>query len=136
VLSLLGTMAVVLGVAATEGYSAARISILSPYQDAAMDARADASAGIPIVFYNIIPRRPSMLFYAATYSPIERKETPLLPYLEANLPTGFTAADVVLSNASYEKYLAPESAAANWKLTILTQHGEEPNKWILVRLER
>ncbi len=136
VVALMGTMALVLGVAATEGYSAAKVSLLLPYQQAAIDARGDASAGIPIVFYNIIPRRPSMLYYAATYSPIERKETPLLPYLQANLHGEMGPVDVVLSESSLEKYLNPEAVAAGWRVKTLTRHGQAPNEWILVRLER
>ena len=136
VVVLIGTMTLVLGIGVTEGYTAARVSILSPYQDAAADARVDAANGIPIVFYNIIPRRPSMLFYARSYSPIERKETPLLPYLNAKLSSEFKNVDVVLSSASLDNYLVPEAAAAKWQVTTLTQHGENPNKWLLVRLSR
>lgn len=132
VIALVGTMALMVGVAVTEGYSAARRSLLSPYQEAAIDAQSDAAAGLPVVFYNIVPRLPSMLFYAETYSPIERKETPLLPYLAHAFPDGLKSLDVALTRGSLEKYLRPEADSAGWKIRILTTH----DRWTLVRLFR
>ena len=136
VVALIITMALVVGLASTEGYAAARDSLLAPYQMVAMDARKDAALGMPVVFYNIIPRRPSMLFYAATYAPIERKETPLLPYLSTATSPKNRSVDVVVTSACLKKYLAPEVSAARWGIQILSDRGEGVNECLLVRISK
>ncbi len=65
----------------TMGYTIARREVMEPYQGLAKRATPFAARGVPVVYYNIVPRRPSMLYYS-DYSPFERKETPLLPFLQ------------------------------------------------------
>jgi hypothetical protein len=129
---LIGTMAGVTAVAATEGYSAVKTAVLDPYQQIAAAARQDAHAGIPVIFFNIVPRRPSMLYYAADYSPVERKEAPLLPYLDSALPPGTAAVDVVLSVRSYNELLLPEFAGSAWRIQCPARNAE----WMLLQLRR
>ncbi len=136
IFALILTMAAVVGVAATEGYSAAGDALMSPYQKAARQARGDAASGVPIVFYNITPRRPSMLYYASTYSPIERKEAPLLPYLNTALPVYRREVDVVVTAASMTKVLAPEVKTAGIAMQELGRYGEGANECLLVRVVR
>ena len=118
----------------TRGYAIIEQSVLDPYQRLARAARADAERGLPVVFYHIIPRRPSMLFYAG-YSPLERKETPLLPFLQSVLPPGQSEADVITSHASLKSLLAPElraNPAVSYR--ILAESGGQAGGWALLRL--
>lgn len=134
-LACLATMPVaLLALGATEGYAVARSAILGPYQQTARDADTDAATGIPVVYYHIIPRRPSMLYYAR-YSPYERKEAPLLPFVRTALP-GAVRVDVVTSRAVLDNLLAPEVAAApGSSLRVLAEHEAAGGGWVLVRVD-
>jgi 4-amino-4-deoxy-L-arabinose transferase-like glycosyltransferase len=126
-----GTMAGFVGIAATAGYALADRDLIGTYQRLAAAARADAEAGLPVVYYNIVPRRPSMLFYAG-YAPFERKETPLRPFLRDTLPTA-REMDILTSTDTYETKLRPELAVApEFALRPLRSEGG----WILLRLTR
>jgi 4-amino-4-deoxy-L-arabinose transferase-like glycosyltransferase len=134
--ALIACMTLVVLEASTLGYSVADRFVQSPFQQAAVFARKDAAAGIPVVFYNISPRLPSMLYYAETYSPIERKETPLLPYLEGLRHTGYSpdarGVDVALAKKSLETQLKPEADKAGWTI----EHLYENEGFLVVRLVR
>ncbi len=93
---LAGMMLVIMGVGATQGYHVAAQNVMLPFQQSAMDANISAENGVPILFYNIVPRRPSMLFYSA-YSPVETRETPLVPYLRSHLGADSSEIQVITS---------------------------------------
>lgn len=117
----------------TEGFAVARDAVLAPYQQSAADARTDAVHGVPIIFYHIIPRRPSMNFYAG-YSPYERKETPLVPYLRQALPTA-TTFDVITSRSTLDTLLSPEvNGIPGARLMVLGQRGGAQG-WVRLRLK-
>lgn len=133
---LAATMLTFCGIAATVGYAVAARYVLDPYQQVAADARSDADAGIPVIFYHIIPRRPSMLFYAE-YSPLEQKDEPLLPFLNACVSPAHPAADVITSRRTLREQLEPELAASgdvSWR--ILGANGSGTEGWILLQIAR
>lgn len=131
VLMLALTPALLTALAFTEGYSVAADSILGPYQRVARDALPDARRNLPIVYYHIIPRRPSMLFYGG-YSPLERKETPLLPYLAQEAPES-AEVDVVTSYDTYVNLILPElRRGTGVRSSVLSVR----QGWVLVRLSR
>lgn len=129
-LMMVGTVAIASG----EGYSSANRSLFSPYQDLAIQARGDAKRGIPVIFYNIIPRRPSMLYYAADYSPIERKETPLLTFLGSHIPPEARDVDVITFRKTLVNQLEPEIKNARSSYTILSDTDNSNSEWVLLRL--
>ena len=126
-------MVLVLGVGGTEGYAVVREAVLGPYQQLALSARSDVGAGIPIVYYHIVPRRPSMLFYGE-YSPFERKETPLLPFLAACLTPTQRAADVITNGQSYTRLLVPEINSLPGATIRLLEKRGPADGWILARI--
>ncbi|HLK59924.1 MAG TPA: glycosyltransferase family 39 protein [Chthonomonadaceae bacterium] len=131
VLTLLGTMALLIGFGATVGYGVIEKEVIAPYQQIAEDARSDAKAGLPVVFYHIIPRRPSMLYYARDYSPLERKEPLVLPTLRNLISPDRPEADVITSQAVLDRELTPEVASnSDVSLSILQRHGD----WLLLRV--
>ena len=93
---LAGMMLVMMGIGATQGYTVAAQNVMLPFQQSAIDANHDADHGVPVLFYNIVPRRPSMLFYSA-YSPIETRETPLVPYLRSQLGADCSEIQIITS---------------------------------------
>jgi 4-amino-4-deoxy-L-arabinose transferase-like glycosyltransferase len=133
---LVATMVGLIALGTSEGYSVADRYILGPYQRAAAAARQDASAGVPVIFYHIIPRRPSMLYYGG-YSPLERKEEPLLPFLKQQFkaPTFtvdvVTAGDVFATKVQQELAQTPDVTAA-----VVYQEGTERGGWVLVRFRK
>ncbi len=131
--ALIAMMGVVVAILGSEGYGVLHNSVLGPYQQVARDARSDAAQGIPVVYFNIIPRRPSMNFYAG-YAPFEHKEVPLLPFLVRCVPPGGREADVVLTYNAYTRLLTPEiGGVPGASAHILQQRG--PNgEWALVRV--
>jgi hypothetical protein len=132
---MVAMMTLLIVVGCTAGYAVAARDILSPYQEAAEAARADASSGMPVVYFNIVPRRPSMLYYGG-YSPYEHKEPGLLPFLRAALPHWPSPVDLVLSRSSYQRLLLPELATAPYlQATILADYGRSGGDWLLVRLQ-
>ena len=103
---------------------------------AAIAARSDATAGVPVVFYHIIPRRPSMLYYGG-YSPLERKEEPLLPFLRAQMRAPTFTADVVTAGDIYAGKLQQELAKApDLTAVLVDQEGTERGGWVLVRIRK
>ena len=130
---LIAMMGVVVAILGTEGYAVLQVSVLGPYQQVARAARMDAERGTPVIYYNVIPRRPSMNFYAE-YAPFEHKEVPLLPFLIRCLPPPGREADVVLTYDAYTRLLLPEiSAVPGASLTLLQRQG--PNgEWALARV--
>ncbi len=126
-------MTVVVGILGGEGYGVLHSSVLGPYQEVAAAACLDATQGIPVVYYNVVPRRPSMNFYAG-YAPFEHKEVPLLPFLARCLPPGRRTADVVLTQDAYTRLLTPEiKATPGASLQLLLRRG--PNgEWVLARV--
>jgi 4-amino-4-deoxy-L-arabinose transferase-like glycosyltransferase len=125
---------ILVAVGCTEGYAVAARDVLLPYQRAAMAARDDAAHGVPVVYYNIIPRRPSMLYYAH-YSPYEHKEPGILPYLRLALPADTKQADIVTSRATYDRLLQPElTASPAIRAGIGAEYGDGRSGWLLVRL--
>ncbi|HEV2474195.1 MAG TPA: hypothetical protein VGS41_16075, partial [Chthonomonadales bacterium] len=132
--TLTATMFALDGLLATRGYALADRDITGPYQRAAAFATNDARAGVPVVYYHIIPRRPSMNFYAG-YSPLERKEMPLLPFLKTHLPPGSATADVVTTRQALDADLAPEIAAAGLPPpVILDKEGPRKLQWVVARI--
>ncbi len=117
----------------TEGYSLIQSQVSGPYQRVARSANTFGAQGIPIIYYNISPRRPSMLFYS-TYSPYERKEAPLSPML---LPILKKRAVVITSLKSYTEKLLPEltqSPNLHWQL--VEQQGAGRETWVLIRIDK
>jgi hypothetical protein len=115
------------------GYPIINRYLLAPYQDLAARARPDAMAGDPVVYYDFGDRRPSMSYYAADYSPIERKEAPLLPFLSQLLHVQKTT-DVITLRSTYEKQLQSELAAARWKVELIGLRDSGLATWILLRI--
>ena len=130
---LAAMMTLLIGIAATEGYAMAGDYVMGPYQALARAARADAQAGIPVVFYSISPRRPSMLFYAG-YSPLEHKEPGLLPFLAPTLSRTQRSADVIAPLKAYTKLLLPEIQAVPGATMQMLQQQERGNGWVLARI--
>jgi 4-amino-4-deoxy-L-arabinose transferase-like glycosyltransferase len=132
--ALLAVPMALVGIGCTLGYAMARRDLLGPYQQLAVAARPDAEKGLPVVFYNIIPRRPSMLYYAR-YAPLERKERPLLPFLRPFLQAEPHEADVVLPVRAWKESLRQELAAApEMTARVLKQTGGEREGWVLLRI--
>ena len=130
------TMVGLIALGTSEGYRVAERYILGPYQHTAAAARADATAGIPVIFYHIIPRRPSMLYYGG-YSPLERKEEPLLPFLRAQLTAPTFTADVVTAGDIYAEKIAKELVQApDIRVEVVHQEGTERGGWVLVRFRK
>ncbi|HZP84333.1 MAG TPA: glycosyltransferase family 39 protein, partial [Chthonomonadaceae bacterium] len=133
--ALLAVPMALVGVGCTLGYAVARRDLLGPYQQLAIAARPDAEKGLPVVFYNIIPRRPSMLYYAR-YAPLERKERPLLPFLRPFLQAEPHEADVVLPVRAWKEGLVQELAAVpEMTARVLKQTGGEREGWVLLRIQ-
>ena len=132
VVALASAMVLLIGIISEEGYPLAQRTILSPYQDAAAAANTLRTPGEPVIFYHIIPRRPSMLFYS-DYSPIERKETPLSPLLDTVLTKKTPTALVILSRNSFEKEL---SAELKTQPTLRVQSQTTKGDWLVLRLSR
>ena len=128
---MLGTLLIFSG----EGYETANRCLLAPYQSLASRAEADGKQGVTVLFYNIIPRRPSMLYYAGDYSPLEREETPILPYLRSIHPAGRLDIDIVTLRSTLEKQLGPEMTAdGNVTYQVLAETGEKRGGWVLLRV--
>jgi hypothetical protein len=135
--SLAGTITLLIGMVAGPGYRVVNRWLLSPYQDLAILARPDAHRGAPVVYYNIGDRRPSMLYYARNYSPLERKEEdPLLPFLERYLPEDQTVADIVTLRRAFDSHLREELDAAHWGVEMLGMRDSGLDTWILLRIHR
>jgi 4-amino-4-deoxy-L-arabinose transferase-like glycosyltransferase len=132
---LVAMLLFVVGIGCTEGYGVAATDILSPYQSAAAAARPDAERGVPVIFYDIIPRRPSMNFYAG-YSPLERKEEPLLPFLRPSVPAGWRQVDVVTSSDVYDRQLLPELAAHPDLVETIRARRGGAHGWVVVTVTR
>ncbi|CEK13237.1 ArnT family glycosyltransferase [Chthonomonas calidirosea] len=130
-LALTTTLMVLLGY--TVGYQDAARYVQDPYQQLAKDANKDAILGIPIVYYHIIPRRPSMLFYA-NYSPYEHKELPLLPWLTKMVPLNKGWVDVITSADTWQHHLQPELQQYKIPVHILKWRGGPPGGWLLLQL--
>ncbi len=126
-------MTLFIGLVGTEGYEMADETIMGPYQQLAVAARPDARAGIPIVFYSIVPRRPSMLFYGQ-YSPLEHKETGLLAFLAPTLSATRRQADVIVPGRAYETLLLPEIRSVPGATIRLIQRRGFGDGWVLARI--
>ncbi len=133
---LAAAMTGLIAVGTTEGYAVASKFVLGPYQHSAAAASADAASGIPVLFYHIIPRRPSMLYYGG-YSPLERKEEPLLPYLRAQMQGSVAQVDVVTAGDVYAGEIQGELAKApDLRASELFQEGTERGGWVLLRFQK
>ncbi len=120
------------GIGCTYGYTIAKSEIMGPYQRLAKLAGNDAALGVPVVYYHIIPRRPSMLFYSE-YSPFEMKDYPLLP----SLPSGSLDCDVITSCSVYRELLLPElSKQIKWEVNSISNDGDPDKGWVLLHLKR
>ena len=124
---------VTIGITVGLGYPILNTYLLGPYQDLAMRARPDARLGSPVVFYSFGDRRPSMSYYARDYSPIERKETPLLPFLEQLLPEQRTT-DVITLRSTFEHQLREELVRAHWSVELIGIRDSGLATWILLRI--
>lgn len=130
-----GMLAALIGVGCTEGYALARREVMDPFQQAAVAARAEARSGCPVLYYHIVPRRPSMNFYADTYTPYETKETPFLPYLRRLLSPARPQAAVIASEPVWRTILKPElDAAPDVSVEHLPIPEEGAGGWLLLRL--
>jgi len=133
---LAATMAGLIALGTSEGYSVAERYVLGPYQRAAAAAQRDASGGVPVIFYHIIPRRPSMLYYGG-YSPLERKEEPLLPFLRAQLRAPAFTADVVTAGDVFAGEVQQELAhAPDMTAAVVDREGTERGGWVLIRFRK
>ncbi len=113
----------------TLGYHAAAAQVLGPYQQIAHDAAPDAQAGIPVVYYHIIPRRPSMLFYAG-YSPFERKQAALFHWLYREVAPQGGPIDLAASTRVVRRDLMPRLL----KLHLQAQPLKKCKGWELLRI--
>ncbi len=131
VIGLLTTLVIVLAVAgSTQGYADANRLVIGPYQRTASAAEADAQRGLPVIFYHIIPRRPSMLFYV-DYSPYEQKHRAFFSWAYADpVPHGGWV-DVVTSTRDYRRDLRPRLGKRGVKPEVL----REERGWLLLRLQ-
>ncbi len=131
VVGLLTVLVVIMTVAgSTQGYADANRLVIGPYQRTAMAAAPDARNGLPVIFYHIIPRRPSMLFYIP-YSPYEQKHRPFFSWAYADpVPHGGWV-DVVTSTRDYRRDLAPRLLKQGVKPLVL----REERGWLLLRLQ-
>ena len=132
--ALATTMTLVVALIAGPGYGIANRWIFGPYQDLAILARPDAKLGLPVIYYAFGDRRPSMCYYARDYSPLERKETPLLPFLRPYLPAVHPAAEIITLRSTFEKELKPELDAAGWNADLLAVRDSHLAAWILLRI--
>jgi 4-amino-4-deoxy-L-arabinose transferase-like glycosyltransferase len=135
IFTLAATMTLVAGAMAGPGCEVANRWIFGPYQDLARIARGDAKHGIPVIYYAFGDRRPSMLFYAADYSPIERKETPLLPFLLPYLPKDRPTADIITLKSTFDQQLKSELEAAGWRSDRLASRDSGIAVWYLLRIK-
>ncbi len=103
--------------------------VLGPYQLMAKDADSDAKQGIPIVYYHIIPRRPSMNFYS-NYSPYENKNVTLYRWMRAFPVPSPGPVDIVTSMHTYRMDVIPRSDKLGIKPEILDEKGG----WVLLRV--
>lgn len=129
-------IAALVGLGSTRGYTLAARLVQRPYQNAAAAALKDARAGVPIVFYHIVPRRPSMLYYAG-YSPLELRDPPLLPLLRRSLQAPGAMADVITGRETRDRMVVPELKAApelDWRT--LEVFGPGDGGWVLLRVRR
>lgn len=117
-----------------EGYALTNQFLFQPYQDMAAFAKSDSDRGIPVVYYHFRDRRPSMLFYA-NYSPYERKEAPLLPFLRDKLTTTGES-DVIVTRKDYLDLLFPELSGAGFNSSVLNESRTDRGNWLLIRLIR
>lgn len=129
------TMFLFAGLFITEGYAFLGRDVLGPYQRLAKMANDLATAGTPVIYYQVDPRRPSMLYYA-TYAPYERKQRPLspllLPLLLQNPKTGVLA---ITKEQEYQKTLLNEiGGQAALKMELLAQDGAGQEGWVLTRI--
>jgi 4-amino-4-deoxy-L-arabinose transferase-like glycosyltransferase len=128
---LIGTVLVFVLFVITEGYTLLERQVQGPYQRVA--TAANRFPNVPVIYYNIVPRRPSMLYYA-TYSPHERKEPPLLPDLARGMGE---EALIVTSLKSYNEKLLPElKSLTTMHFETIEREGEGRETYILVRLRR
>jgi 4-amino-4-deoxy-L-arabinose transferase-like glycosyltransferase len=133
---LVATMVGLIALGTSEGYRVAERYVLGPYQHAAAAAQKDAAAGTPVIFYHIIPRRPSMLYYGG-YSPLERKEEPLLPFLKQQLAAPTFTVDVVTAGDVYDGEVQQELAhSPDVTATLIDREGTERGGWVLVRFRK
>ncbi len=133
---LAAAMMGLIAVGTSEGYSVASKLVLGPYQHMAAAASDDAKVGIPIVYYHIVPRRPSMLYYGG-YSPIETKVEPLLPFLRTLFSRSNSKVDVVTAGDIYASKLQTElNAVTDIRASVLAREGTERGGWVLLRLQR
>ena len=125
----------VVGVGVTAGYDFAAREGFGPYQRLAEQANVYAAQNIPIVYYDIVPRAPSML-YRANYAPREFSRAPLLPSLRMFLKSGDSAI-VILSQKTLQTKLQPEIAAApDFTWQILARDGTIDGGWVLLEIRR
>jgi 4-amino-4-deoxy-L-arabinose transferase-like glycosyltransferase len=132
--SLVLSMSAVVAAASTLGFAVAAKDLQEPYQSMAVAARVDASHGIPVVYYGISPRLPSMLYYGAEYSPIERKEKGLGAYLNSlkgsSAEVGPAGVDVVMPQKADNAPFDAELKQQGWSKTPIQQ----TSTYILYRL--
>lgn len=120
----------------TIGYRLAAEQVLLPYQSLAAAARTDTGTGIPVLFLNIVPRRPSMLYYAR-YSPFEEREAALMPPLREILSPTVNKVDVITTQKSYEGGVLPEVRRSGTLTARLLRHTGDPHAgWVLARIAR
>jgi|SRR5579872_287034 len=132
VLVLAATMAVVTGAMSGPGYEIGNRWVFGPYQDLAILARPYAKEGLPVIYYAFGDRRPSMLYYARDYSPLERKETPLLPWLRPYLRADRPAAIVITLKSTLDEQLAPELRQAGWRWDVIATRSSGIADWRLL----
>lgn len=130
--AMAGAMVLLVAFIAGEGYTTAQRDILAPYQEIAISANTLHAPGETVIYYNIVPRRPSMLFYA-DYSPVEQKDPPLTPLLATLLTPQNRTVLVALSRDSYRKRLEIElKTSPQIFVTVL----KETDGWLLLRLKK
>ena len=134
--TLVAMMLAVVGVGTTFGYDFAMREGFGPYQRLAEQANGYAAQGQPIVYYDIVPRLPSML-YRADYAPREFGRAPLLPYLRTFLTPTQPAAIVLLSQKTMDAKLQTElAAAADFRFQVLARDGHISGGWVMLRVEK
>ncbi len=133
------TMFAFSGLMITEGYGFLGRGVLGPYQRLASRANAEAEQGTPVIYYQVDPRRPSMLFYS-TYAPYEWKKRPLSPMLlPLLLKSPKTGVLVITKQEEYHKFLIAEiGQQPELKMEFVAEEGVGQEGWVLahIRLQK
>jgi 4-amino-4-deoxy-L-arabinose transferase-like glycosyltransferase len=126
---------VLIGLGCSYGYDIARRTVQDPYQSLAKAANGDANRGMPVLYFNIVPIRPSMFFYAR-YSPIEARGKELTPILDRILSPAVPQMDLIATRNVVSEVVQPDvQESGRYTAQLLKQTGDSHGGWALVRIQ-